>query len=96
MQLIQGQGLDQVIDELRRLVAGRRLTRRPGRAEGPEAPRPSPARVAATRPPERELGQMAESLLSGRLVTEGPESPATDSPRLPVATERFDPTRPRA
>src|SRR5262249_21961438 len=48
MQLIQGQGLDQVIDELRRLRGPVRKAGAPGRPglEGPEAP--SDARVAAT------------------------------------------------
>ncbi len=79
MQLILGQGLDQVIDELRRL-------REPGRkahTNGPVIPKDPEARATVTRArvaassilQKRELNRMAESLLSGRLGTEGPGSP---------------------
>jgi serine/threonine protein kinase/WD40 repeat protein/tetratricopeptide (TPR) repeat protein len=94
MQLIQGQGLDQVIDELRRLrEPGRTASPRP--PVGPRTPEATvtQARVAAsTGPRKRELGWMAELLLSGRIVTEGLGSPATDSRAATglVATERFD------
>src|SRR3954451_1279506 len=74
MQLIQGQGLDQVIDELRRL-------RHPGRKHDGHGPGshelPSDvanitrAGFAASIHRRRELSRMAESLLSGRIVTEG-------------------------
>src|SRR5207253_1367696 len=94
---IQGQGLEQVIDELRRL-------REPGRKAhmhspaGPESPEAAATvtqgRVAAASiHQKRELVQMAELLLSGRLVTEGLGSPDANSPTATglVATERFDP-----
>jgi WD40 repeat protein/tetratricopeptide (TPR) repeat protein len=81
MQLIQGQGLDQVIDELRRL---RVPDRKPG-APAPAAPKGSetPAPVTKTQGPtaapaglrQRNLSRVAESLLTGRLLTEGLESP---------------------
>jgi serine/threonine protein kinase/WD40 repeat protein/tetratricopeptide (TPR) repeat protein len=85
MQLILGQGLEQVIDELRRL-------RRPalnanafgpaGMASSDLAGSPTATQDAAASPfrKRRELGQMAELLLSGRLVTERMQSPAGDRP----------------
>jgi serine/threonine protein kinase/WD40 repeat protein/Flp pilus assembly protein TadD len=97
MQLIQGQGLEQVIAELRRLRA-------PGRkADGHDPARPGGLEASATvaQSPvsamsilrKRELGQVAELLLSGRLINDGTESPATNPPSAtaPVATERFNP-----
>jgi serine/threonine protein kinase/WD40 repeat protein/tetratricopeptide (TPR) repeat protein len=95
MQLIQGQGLDQVIDELRRLRA-------PGRRPDGHGPAshelPSDlanitrAGSAASILRRRELGRMAESLLSGRMVTEEIGPPPADSPRAAgfVSTERVD------
>jgi len=86
MQLIQGQGLELVIDELRRRLhePGRKANAHgPAGLEGPEAAAPlSQARVAAMRSvrQRRELGQMAESLLSGCRVTEGLCSPTSDPP----------------
>jgi serine/threonine protein kinase/WD40 repeat protein/tetratricopeptide (TPR) repeat protein len=95
MQLIQGQGLDQVIDELARL-------RQPG-GHGPAAPEPqaseapataglTPVTAAAHRR-RRELNRVAESLLSGRLLIEGLGSPEGDADAAIEmgATERFDP-----
>jgi serine/threonine protein kinase/tetratricopeptide (TPR) repeat protein len=69
MQFIQGQGLDQVIEELRRLK-DRSRSQGPGSVL-PSAPR---SRLAydsppAPRPP-RDLTVMAESLLTGRFVPE--------------------------
>ena len=64
MQFIQGQGLDQVIDELARL---RDPGRKPGVAQGPGPT----AAAAATGAREPALGRVAESLLTGRLATEG-------------------------
>jgi eukaryotic-like serine/threonine-protein kinase len=89
MQLIQGQGLDQVIDELRRL-------RDPGRkSNAPASPR-EPATVsqvplaASEHLRKRELSRMAESLLSGRLVDQEADSSTTDDPTPSlVVTERF-------
>jgi eukaryotic-like serine/threonine-protein kinase len=97
MQLIQGQGLEQVIDELRRLrEPGRKANAQvPTSPKSPEAPATvAHARVVGSLTPQRsEIGRMAELLLSGRLVTEGPGSPATDSPAVTglVDTERLDP-----
>ena len=64
MQFIQGQGLDQVIDELARL---RDPGRKPGVAQGPGPT----AAAAAAGPREPALGRIAESLLNGRFATEG-------------------------
>ena len=96
MQLIQGQGLEQVIDELQRL-------RQPGRkanSHDPVGPKSheAPATISQARPgaseglKRRELGRMAQSLLSGRMVTESPGVPATGSPAATglAATERFN------
>ena len=90
MQLIQGQGLDQVIDELRRLRA-------PGRTPDGHGPashellsdlaKVTRAGSAASILRRRELGRMAESLLGGRMVTEGIGSPPGAGA---VATERVD------
>jgi eukaryotic-like serine/threonine-protein kinase len=96
MQLIQGQGLEQVIDELRRLrEPGRKAnTQCLPRPESPEAPATvSHARQAVSVGlKKRELARMAESLMTGRILTEGLGSPATESPAATglVATERFD------
>jgi len=97
MQLIQGQGLEQVIAELRRLRAPGPKADAHGSA-GPEGLEASAtvaqARVSATSiPRKRELGQVAELLLSGRLVNEGTELPAKVPPSATasLATERFDP-----
>jgi hypothetical protein len=96
MQLIQGQGLEQVIAELRRLRAPAREAdaQGPARPDGPEASATvAQAPVSASSiPPMRGIGQMAELLLSGRLVNGGTELPATDPPTAagPGATERFD------
>jgi len=85
MQFIQGQGLDQVIDELARL---REPERKPGGTG-------SPGPTAAAPPPDAEapaLGRIAESLLRGRLATGG-AAPSSDV--LPAAatgsaaTDRF-------
>jgi hypothetical protein len=75
MQFIQGQGLDQVIDELGRLRAPRRNPVETGKAgpKGPVSPAPtrSGAPTAAAGPRNETLGQVAASLLIGRLGTEG-------------------------
>jgi eukaryotic-like serine/threonine-protein kinase len=96
MQLIQGQGLEQVIDELRRLRAAGRRSGEHGavKPENPESPvAGSQARDdASSGQRKRELGRMAESLLSGRMLTEGLGSPLTNSPEAIglLATECFD------
>jgi WD40 repeat protein/serine/threonine protein kinase len=97
MQLIQGQGLEQVIDELRWL-------RQPNRkldGQGPPAPEcPAPTATANLSPAaasmrlgKRELSRVASSLLSGRLLTEGLESPAgVASAAIELdSTEQFNP-----
>ena len=94
MQLIQGQGLDQVIDELQRLrgPARRANSAARGRSENPEAGATvSLARAAGSS--GQQLAWMAESLISGRLVSEGLGSPVAKSPAAPglVGTELFDP-----
>ncbi len=85
MQFIQGQGLDQVIDELARL---RDPGRKPVVANGPG---PAAAATAAgTRGPA--IGPVAQSLLTGRFAWEGGmpsgEMPP-DAPTGPAATERL-------
>ncbi len=82
MQLIQGQGLDQVIDELRRLRA--RDPKSDGNALAGPGRHDAPATVSATLTPvaawasprQRDLSRVAESLFTGRLPTEGLEFPA--------------------
>ncbi len=90
MQLIQGQGLDQVIDELRRLRAPDRKHDgyEPVSHELPsDLANITRAGSATSILRRRELGRMAESLLSGRMMTEGIGSP----PEAGVlATERVD------
>jgi WD40 repeat protein len=78
MQFIQGQGLDQVIDELTRLRTPdlRPVGKAPHRDGSARPLSPSPTIPGA---PEsgargRELGEVAESVLSGRLATEVPQS----------------------
>ncbi len=91
MQLIQGQGLDQVIDELRRLRGPDRKHDGPASHELPsDLANITRAGSAASVLRRRELGRMAESLLSGRMATEAIASP--DSPVAAgfVATERVD------
>jgi hypothetical protein len=103
MQLIQGQGLDQVIDELRRLREPARdaAAHGPSGSGGPEVPATvTPGHIdGVLLPPRRKLGLMAESVLSGRLATDGPGCPAAGSPEATglAATEWFDPnaTTPR-
>src|SRR5262249_12066903 len=66
----------------------------PGRTEGLEASATvAESRVSATSiPRQRELGRVAELILSGRLASEGAELPATNPPALAdcAATERFE------
>jgi WD40 repeat protein/serine/threonine protein kinase len=78
MQFIQGQALDQVIDELRRLrtpdrnPVGKEHDRY--RSAGQVSHTHTPPCEAVAGPRIRELGRVAQSLLSGRLGTEGLES----------------------
>ena len=98
MQLIQGQGLDQVIDELKRLHVPDRM---PG-DHGPASPEPLAGiigdPVVRSIPRGGELGRIAESLLSGRMATEGPGSPPTGSrPATGLdRTRAFEPDSPSA
>ncbi len=96
MQLIQGQGLDLVIDELRRLRGALRAFDHDGPA-GPKGPQALASvtgdqATASEGWRQRALGQMAEFLVSGRLVTEGLEPPENevDAATVPAEAERFD------
>ena len=97
MQFIQGQGLDQVIDELQRLrtpgIDGGGTDRDHGRPESPATPaRTIPdATVAGSR--GRILGRVAESLLIGRLGTErmDPSRGAAAGATEAVRTAPIDP-----
>jgi tetratricopeptide (TPR) repeat protein len=79
MQFIQGQGLDQVIDELLRL---RRMEQTPSGAEEPGPTAATSTRALQSRAP----GPIVESLLSGRFKIQG-AAPSSDI--LPVAISRF-------
>jgi WD40 repeat protein/serine/threonine protein kinase len=74
MQFIQGQGLDLVIDELRRLKDRSHPT---GPAREPEQPHlPIPSGTTAAAPSRsRQVSRMAQSLLTGRFVPETPGGP---------------------
>ena len=81
MQFIQGQGLDQVIDELRRLRGPERKGDAQGGSSRPASTRPK-TNASIDGPPSRELEHLAESLKSGRLPSEGPGSAGTASAML--------------
>jgi WD40 repeat protein/serine/threonine protein kinase len=78
MQFIHGQGLDAVIDELRRIKAG-------AVGEVPSGPpwpadAPIPAGTTAAAPsPSRPVGEMARSLLTGRFAAATPEASPEES-----------------
>src|SRR4029077_18753259 len=74
MQFIQGQGLDLVITELRRLKDRAHPT---GPASEPEQPDPPiPLGTTAAAPARaRQVSRMAQSLLTGRFVPETPDGP---------------------
>jgi serine/threonine protein kinase/WD40 repeat protein len=83
MQLIAGQGLDQVIEELKRL-------RDPARES--ETLGPGPASAATSQGlGQYALGELAESLLSGHLMTEGLEPPENEAHAATgrATTERY-------
>ncbi|MDG3004240.1 WD40 repeat domain-containing serine/threonine protein kinase [Paludisphaera mucosa] len=97
MQFIHGQGLDQVVDELRRLrdhdrKSGPDHQGRPSCRAGIVAGRYSPA-TSTIESNRLQLDRVAGSLLTGLLSTdalaspEGRAAPASD----PAPTERFDP-----
>jgi WD40 repeat protein len=73
MQFIQGQGLDQVIDELARLRApdGKSVRSSDAGTVGPLRTKSGNPGAAADEPRIPGPGQVAESLLSGRLGTDG-------------------------
>jgi len=71
MQFIQGQGLDLVIDELRRLKDRAHPTGPAREPEQPHLPIPSGTTAAAPSRP-RQVGRMAFSLLTGQFVPETP------------------------
>jgi WD40 repeat protein/tetratricopeptide (TPR) repeat protein len=97
MQFIQGQGLDQVIAELARL--SRRDVKPAGDDHATSARPVGPvggtqtASVAVASPRNRTLGQVAESLLSGRLGVETLNSPvgAAFAATLADRSKPFDP-----
>ncbi len=93
MQFIQGQGLDLVIGELRRLKDRAYRPVRPGNSSRrmcrshPGRRRPAPSRA-------RQVSRMAQSLLTGRF---GPETPGgREKPRSPAQTGRPQPPGPIA
>jgi serine/threonine protein kinase/WD40 repeat protein len=97
MQFIQGQGLDEVVDELGRLRrrdgesvgGGRAASGRPAKpAIGTET-----ARATAAGPRSRELRRVAESLLIGQLGTErlGTAAGAAFGATVAAGTEAIDP-----
>jgi WD40 repeat protein/serine/threonine protein kinase len=71
MQFIQGQGLDSVIDELRRL---KELLHRTGSARAPDQPEPPiPAGTTAPAPSHTaQVSRVAQSLLMGRFAAQSP------------------------
>src|SRR4051812_25710631 len=74
MQFIQGQGLDTVIDELRRLKERAHPSGPAQEPERPDSPIPSgPTAAAPSR--ARPVSRMAHSLLTGRFVPETPGGP---------------------
>jgi eukaryotic-like serine/threonine-protein kinase len=97
MQLIQGQALDQVFEELRRLREpdGKTNGRAPDRSADLEVVVPTDlSRVAATSILQKQaLALMTANLLTGRLVAEGPEGSARDAKETTglARTEQFDP-----
>jgi WD40 repeat protein len=95
MQLIQGQGLEQVIDELARLRGHHGLPA--GNDQSEAGRRVRPAIVAETAgdatavPRSRTMGQVVESLLTGRLGTEGLQaSPGGGPAATEAGTEPLD------
>ncbi len=99
MQFIQGQGLNEVIHELRRLrkAAGDPVVHdqvHPGSMATLQSGSTSQNEfVASLR--DRKLERAAESLLSGRLATEGPKSPG-DVDFAPTELAGTDPSDPDA
>jgi serine/threonine protein kinase/WD40 repeat protein len=96
MQFIQGQGLDQVIDELDRLRGrDRKSTQEDQSGKGPMmrlGAGSENAVACAPGPKDPTVGRLAESILSGRLATSGEDSfPATAPDATePAPTEGFE------
>jgi len=96
MQFIQGQGLDLVITELRRLKNQARATGPAKEPKQPDVPIP-PGPTAAAPSPAPQVSRMAQSLLTGRFAPEPPDGPgeadAASANREATAalTERLDP-----
>ena len=97
MQFIQGQGLDQVIDELARFRAP--SVKSPGGDSfKPGLPPTSPIvfpGAAADRPGEQKLGHVADSLLKGRLaigMLESAQSPGSDVTEAAMKDSLSSPT----
>src|SRR6516165_7669670 len=96
MQFIQGQGLDTVIDELRRL---KERAHPYGPAREPEPPdRPIPSGTTAAAPSRsRQASRMAHSLLTGRFAPETPggsgeaEAAGADREATAALSARLDP-----
>jgi eukaryotic-like serine/threonine-protein kinase len=99
MQFIQGQGLDQVIGELRRLRARDRKPIEDGHTGPGGLARPATgfegAGMAAARPRDQTLGRVAETLLTGRLGIEAPRLPDA-SPSTSIGSAEIDPFVPLA
>jgi WD40 repeat protein len=96
MQLIQGQGLDQVIDELRRLRASDRTSSGNGAAAPADPAAPATAGLTSVDAPaalrQRDVTRVARSLLLGGILDEGPGSSAggADATIGPIGTEPPD------
>jgi serine/threonine protein kinase len=88
MQFIQGQGLDTVIDELRRLKDRAQPS---GPAREPEQPdRPIPVGTTAPAPSRAwQVSRMAQSLLTGRFAPETPGGANTEA--TAASTAALDP-----
>jgi eukaryotic-like serine/threonine-protein kinase len=97
MQLIRGQGLDQIVEELRRLrESGREADgHEPAKSEGRETAETvvGPRMDAPSSPQGRELDQTMGMLLTGRLAAEGSGvvGRGEDAESGLAGTERFDP-----
>jgi len=96
MQFIQGQGLDLVIDELRRLKRLKDRSHPTGPARKPEQPDPviPPGTTAPAPSRARQVSRMAQSLLTGRFVPEtqgAPGEAASGNRETPATlTDRLD------
>jgi serine/threonine protein kinase len=78
MQFIQGQGLDAIIDELRRLKERAHPAGSANEPDRPDPPIPS-GPTAAAPPTTRQVSRMAHSLLTGRFAPETPGGSRTEA-----------------